>query len=252
MQAPFVDAAVSIDPHNRGNTFLSYYTWGSGIGLGLDLTLRGRFAGVTLDDYMRAMWREFGRPQTAERAPARPYTIPDLRRVLGQVTRDTAFANDFFRRYVEGREAVEYGPLLAQAGFLLRKAQPGRPWLGAELAAPQAATDTAPRPQGVVVAGYPLATGSLYAAGIDRGDTILSLDGRAVADPEALQALLDAHAAGGVVQVEWIQRGERRRGPMRLVEDPALEVVTYESAGMAVTPAMRAFREAWLGSRAAQ
>jgi predicted metalloprotease with PDZ domain len=32
MQAPFVDAATSVDPHNRANTFISYYTWGAGSG----------------------------------------------------------------------------------------------------------------------------------------------------------------------------------------------------------------------------
>src|SRR5690606_33592791 len=53
MQAPFVDAATSVDPNNRDNVFLSYYTWGSGIALGLDLTLRTRFGGVTLDHLMR-------------------------------------------------------------------------------------------------------------------------------------------------------------------------------------------------------
>ena len=39
--APFTDAATAIDPTNFGNTFVSYYTWGEAIGLGLDLTLRG-------------------------------------------------------------------------------------------------------------------------------------------------------------------------------------------------------------------
>ena len=34
-----------------------------------------------------------------------------------------------------------------------------------------------------------------------------------------------------------------------LVENPALEAVTYESAGMTVTPEMRAFRASWLGSK---
>ncbi len=34
MQAPFVDAATSIDPDNRGNTFISYYTWGAASGWG--------------------------------------------------------------------------------------------------------------------------------------------------------------------------------------------------------------------------
>jgi predicted metalloprotease with PDZ domain len=243
MQAPFVDAASAIDPHNRGNTFLSYYTWGSGIGLGLDLTLRTRFTGVTLDDYMRAMWREFGREQTAALAPARPYTLADLRRVLGEVTHDPAFANDFFDRYVQGHEVVDYAALLARAGFLLRKATPGRPWLGVPLGQGQG---------GALVDDWPLAQGSIYRAGLDADDVILSMDGRPTPDPDAVRAILNAHAAGDVVQVEWMQRGQRRSGPMTLVENPALEVVAYEVAGMPVTPQMRAFRDAWLGSRVAR
>ena len=241
MQAPFVDAAVSIDPHNRGNTFLSYYTWGAGIGLGLDLTLRTRFSGVTLDDYMRAMWREFGRAQTDALAPARPYTLADLRRVLGEVTRDPAFADDFFDRYVQGHEVVDYAALLARAGFLLRRAEPGRPWLGVPLSQGEG---------GVLVDDWPLSHGSVYQAGLSADDVIVSMDGRPTPDPDALRAVLAAHAAGDVVQVEWMQRGRRRSGPMTLAENPALEVVTYESAGMPVTAQMRAFREAWLGSRA--
>jgi predicted metalloprotease with PDZ domain len=243
MQAPFVDAASAIDPHNRGNTFLSYYTWGSGIGLGLDLTLRTRFPGVALDDYMRAMWREFGREQTAALAPARPYTLADLRRVLGEVTHDPAFANDFFDRYIEGHEVVDYGALLARAGFLLRKQSPGRPWLGVQLGE---------APGGVLVDDWPLSHGSIYQAGLSADDVILSMDGRPTPDVETVRAILAAHAAGDVVQVEWMQRGQRRGGPMTLVENPVLEVVAYEVAGMPVTAEMRAFREAWLGSRAAR
>jgi predicted metalloprotease with PDZ domain len=240
MQAPFVDAAVSIDPHNRGNTFLSYYTWGSGIGLGLDLTLRSRFRDVTLDDYMRAVWREFGRAQTAELAPARPYTVADLRRVLGEVTRDTAFANDFFRRYIEGREVVDFGALLANAGILLRRSQAGRPVLAAQLDSVAG---------GVLVASYPLVFSSFYGAGISRGDLVVSVDGQAVATPDALREAINAHAAGETVTVEFVQRGERKTARMTLTENPSMEAVTYESAGMQVTPEMRAFREAWLRSQ---
>ena len=48
--APFVDAATAIDRTNFDNTFISYYTWGEAIGLGLDLSLRDRSNGrVTLD-----------------------------------------------------------------------------------------------------------------------------------------------------------------------------------------------------------
>ncbi|HWK90568.1 MAG TPA: hypothetical protein VNP72_11335, partial [Longimicrobium sp.] len=222
-------------------TFLSYYTWGAGVGLALDLTLRSRFPNVTLDDFMRAMWREHGRAQSPQLAPERPYTLADLRRVLGQVTGDAAFADDFFRRYVEGREVVDYTALLGRAGFLLRKAQAGRAWFGAGIE---------DGPGGARIAGYPLVTGSLYGAGLDRGDVIVSFDGQPTPTAEALGQAIARKRPGDVVQVEAVVRGGRVRVPMTLLEHPALEVVTYESAGMQVTPAMRAFRAAWLGSRA--
>ena len=38
-QAPFVDAATSVDEVNRENTFISYYSYGNVLGLALDLLL---------------------------------------------------------------------------------------------------------------------------------------------------------------------------------------------------------------------
>jgi predicted metalloprotease with PDZ domain len=186
------------------------------------------------------VWREFGRGQTAELAPARPYTVADLRRVLGEVTRDSAFANDFFRRYIQGREVVDYGALLANAGFLLRRSQAGRPVLAVQL-------DSAAG--GVLVAGYPPVFSSFYGAGIDRGDLVVSVDGRPTLTPDALREAVNARAAGETVTVEFVQRGERKTARMTLTENPSMEAVTYESAGMQVMPEMRAFREAWLRSQ---
>jgi len=102
------------------------------------------------------------------------------------------------------------------------------------------------------VVALSLSHGSIYQAGLSADDVILSMDGRPTPDVETVRAILDAHAAGDVVQVEWMQRGHRRAGPMTLVENPALEVVAYEVAGMPVTAEMRAFRAVWLGSRAAR
>ena len=106
-------------------TFVSYYDWGSVIGLGLDLSLRARTDHkVTLDDYMRRLWQEFGRAAPPiEGAVARPYTLPDLRRVLADVSGDRAFADEFFDRFVQGREVVDYAPLLARAGLDSPQAQ---------------------------------------------------------------------------------------------------------------------------------
>jgi len=125
-QAPFVDAATSVDPNNRNNTFLSYYKWRSGIGLALDLTLRTRYRGVTLEDVLREMWHAHGVTEV-------PYEVPDVQAALARVTEDPAFAKDFFDRYVSGRQAPDFPDLLAAAGVRLSDAFPGQAWIGSGL-----------------------------------------------------------------------------------------------------------------------
>jgi predicted metalloprotease with PDZ domain len=232
-QAPFVDAAVSVDPTNRVNTFISYYTWGAALGLGLDLLLRDGYD-LTLDGYMRALWDGLGRDE-------RPYTRDDLRDALGRYTGDAGFANEFFRGYVEGREAIDYAPLLARAGLLLRAASPGAAWMG----------DARLRlEKGAIVVESPTLVGTpLYEAGVERGDTILAIGGVVPASDEELAALLADYRPGGVLEIEFEQRGERRTVGLTLREDPRLEVTTYESAGLDVTDEIRAFRADWLGGR---
>jgi predicted metalloprotease with PDZ domain len=234
LQAPFVDAATSVDPQNRANTFISYYTWGAAVGLGLDLTLRARF-GLTLDDYMRAAWERFGQEE-------RPYSLQDLRETLAAITSDPAFADDFFARYVEGREVVDYAGLLERAGYLVRRAAPGRPWAGIPAVSFE---NGAARLMGPTLIDSPL-----YRAGIGVGDEILEIDGRPADSETAIAAVVDTHGPGDRLSVVFMQRGETRSSEVTLAEDPRLEVVPFEDAGHTPTRAMRSFRERWLGSRA--
>ena len=238
MQAPFVDAAVSIDPTNRANTFISYYTYGSAIGLALDLTLRDRFH-LSLEDYMRAMWREYGHYQTKALAPARPYTLTDLRRVLGEVTHDTSFANDFFRRYIEGQEAPDFQKLLGTVGFNLAHSGEGKPFFGASM------DDDSSR----VFINWTSENGSAWPAGISSGDLVYSIDGEPTPNMAALIAIIGRHKVGDIVNVDIMQRGERRTVAVTLRESPTMEVTTYEQAGIPLTDAMRARRAEWLRSR---
>ncbi len=130
--APFTDAARSVDRTNFSTTFISYYTYGSAVALALDLSLRDRSNGkLSLDDYMRAMWRVHGKPGGPEPGlVAKPYTLRDARERLAEVSGDRTFADDFFDRYVEGREAADYARLLVRAGFVFRKRNPGASWIG--------------------------------------------------------------------------------------------------------------------------
>ena len=57
--APFIDGGRTVDRTNWSTTVISYYPFGGAIALALDLTLRERSDGrVSLDDFMRAMWRD--------------------------------------------------------------------------------------------------------------------------------------------------------------------------------------------------
>jgi predicted metalloprotease with PDZ domain len=101
---------------------VSYYYLGAAIALSLDLSLRQRSNGaLSLDDFMRDMWRRYGKPGGARQGYVdRPYTMADVEATLAGIT-DAAFARDFFNRYVKGRELADYRQLLAPAGFLVRR-----------------------------------------------------------------------------------------------------------------------------------
>jgi predicted metalloprotease with PDZ domain len=110
------------DPPGEVIEVMSYYQLGAAIALALDLSLRGRSGGrVSLDDFMREMWRRYGKAGGARQGYVdHPYTIADAEATLGVVSGDRAFARDFFARYIQGRELADYRRLLASAGLLVR------------------------------------------------------------------------------------------------------------------------------------
>ena len=234
MQAPFVDAAASIDPQNRANTFISYYTWGAVLGLALDLDIRARFAGRSLDDFMRLLWTRHGRTE-------RPYTLGDLESALADVT-SADYAADVFRRYINGRDLPPLDTLLARAGLALRPARPEKVWLGPVGLTEQDST--------LAVASSPTIGSPLYAAGIERGDRLVSLAGRALVTVADLDAVLSDRKAGDVVPAVVLGRAGRTEVSVTLADDFTLEVVTFEKAGRPVTRAIERFRLEWMAPRA--
>ena len=241
-QAPFTDAAASIDRTDQSRTFISYYTYGAGIAFGLDLTLRQRSGNkVTLDDYMRKLWTKYGK--VSGKAPgfvARPYSLADLRLTLGEVADDQKFADNFFARYIEGREAIDYGKLLDQAGLVLRPSRPNAGWMGD--------FQTEASAEGLrVTTLVPFATPA-YGAGIDQDDLIVAIDGQKPAG--AIVQLVRAMKPGASIKVTVRARdGKESVRPITLQADPHVEVVTVETAGGTPTDAQKAFRQSWLGVR---
>ncbi len=205
-QAPFVDAATSVDPNNRNNTLLSYYTWGSGIGMALDLTLRTRSGGLTLESVMREMWRTHGVTEV-------PYEIPDIEAALARVTDESAFARELIDRYVRGREVPDFPSLLAEAGIRVAPAFPEQSWLGSGLVV---------RGGDLVMTGTPTIDSPLYQAGLDRGDRVLDIGGESSESAGDLHSFLRDHTPGELVGVRFESRGQTYQTDMRLVSDPTL------------------------------
>ncbi|MFX5693286.1 hypothetical protein ABTE17_21640, partial [Acinetobacter baumannii] len=81
-------AGVAVDKTNYPNMFSSYYPYGAAIALALDLELRTKFTNLSVDGYMTALWKKFGKTEIA-------YSMEGLEEVLGNYTGNKAFASTF-------------------------------------------------------------------------------------------------------------------------------------------------------------
>jgi predicted metalloprotease with PDZ domain len=242
--APMVDGSSDDFPKYWSNDFVSYYSYGDVIALGLDLTLRARSnSRITLDDFMRAMWRNYGKPGgPAPGLVGKPYTIADVQAQLAAASGDAAFAADFVKRYMAGTEKVDYAPLLLRAGFLLRK-KTGPASLG-QMRLVKA-------DKGLRVAGSTSIGSPAYNAGIDLDDEILSVAGTSLEAPEDLAKALADHKAGESVEIVSRRRGQETHASATLADPIGLEIVPVEKTeGVVLTPEQKQFREAWLASKA--
>jgi predicted metalloprotease with PDZ domain len=225
--APFVDAATSVDETNYTNTFISYYSYGSFLGLTLDLMIRDQFPGKSVDDVMRYMWENFGKPEI-------PYTVPDLQQAVASVTGDADFASNFFNRYVYDSYVPDPAPLLANMGATVQLRNPGKVDF-ADLRV--AYTD-----EGVEVRGVISENNSLYAAGLNQGDKILAIDNQVIKSMSEYEKIVAGLKVGRNYSIVFEQNGEMTTAKFTAKEDPTLEVV------MDANPSRSAEskRKAWL------
>src|SRR5690606_4725576 len=145
---------------NSSNALVSYYTKGSLVALGLDITLRQATHGQrSLDDVMRLLWQRYGRDfyedgtcGIAEDAMA------------GLILEATGVdTTDFIRRHAYGREDVPLEQLLQWQGIAMSwKAASATPSLDARLRSNHGETQIATVHEG----------GNAHAAGLSAGDTL--------------------------------------------------------------------------------
>ena len=229
LRAPFVDAATSIDPTNNSNIFTSYYPYGAIIGLALDLEIRGRFKGKSLDDVMRRLWETNGKPEI-------PYAPDALIGAVADVTGDQAFAEAFFKANVEGSSLPDFTPLFERAGIVYRKKEEGKSYIGrVRLKSDGEIRDN-------VIKGTPL-----YEAGLERGDEILKIGNRKIKKQGDIDKVLERYNSGDTVKITYLQRGEAKTSTITFASDPTMELKLLEDIDEKPSKKQLKFREAWLG-----
>jgi predicted metalloprotease with PDZ domain len=212
------------------NTTVSYYLKGGLVMFALDLAIRRRTEGSrSLDDVLRALWRDFG-------ARGVPYP-EDVEPVFAEAT--GLDVRDVFERQIRGHDDPDFAGELAHVGLELRvgwetaqTADGARPvWLG---------VTTAGTKVNGVFDGAPA-----HAAGLSPGDELVAIDDvRATAESDA-RAILSARRPGDRVELAVFRRGRLVRVTCVLGEPPPTR---WEIVGIAEPGAAADRYQAWMGA----
>ena len=185
---------------NSINTLISYYPKGAALGMLLDLEIRKRSGGAkSLDDVMRYLYTDFYKR-------GRNYTPADFQRACELMAGSSL--EDFFRRYVHGREELPYDEKLAYVGLHLettRAGQAERPYLGANLN-----QDGERLTVRAVLADTPA-----YDQGLNTGDQIIAFDGARV-NQDQFNARLAEKRPGDTIRLTIFRNDDLRNLDIKL------------------------------------
>lgn len=189
--------------NNLANTNYSYYDGGQTLGSLLDMEIRHATGDrKSLDDWMRLMYSRYALPKPG-------FTPEEAVRAASEVAGTDM--SGFFSKYVTGKDPLPYERDFGYAGVEVTSAAHTQPWLGATLAADSAGRATVSN----MVPGGPAEAG-----GLDRGDTILAIDGKVV-DRAAFEKAIAAGHAGEPVALTVNHLGRVAPLAVKLSTDPS-------------------------------
>ncbi|HXJ98104.1 MAG TPA: PDZ domain-containing protein [Gelidibacter sp.] len=223
-QAPFTDAARSVDETNRENTFISYYSYGSMLALALDLSLREK--SLTLDGYMTLLWKNFGKPEI-------PYTIDDLRQTLSTYA-GKEFADDFFNTYIIKSGIPDYDKLFKHVGIVLETKNNIE--FGANV-------------RNHKLMSNPKIGGSAYKAGFQKNDKLLKIGTTVLDEKSDLNAILNTFKVGDEVNVLIERYGSQKELKMVIATDVSYGLQLLDDNSKAMNKKLKQQRDGWLKSK---
>lgn len=220
-QAPFVDAARSVDEVNRGNTFISYYSYGSMLGLALDLSLRAQ--NLNLDDYMKKIWNSYGKTE-------KYYTVDDLHQALNSYA-GAEFGDAFFNNYIYKSEMPDFENLFSTVGVELKQ-NTDKPAFGLRL-------------KNQVITSNTQVGSSAYKAGLEKGDKLLKIGDVEINETSDLNKVLADAKLNQTIDVVYERFGKQQSVKLTLDADTSYSISSLET----LSEKAKANREAWLGAK---
>ena len=215
---------------NASNTQVSYYTKGALVGLLLDLEIRKLSKGAkSLDDVMRYLYAEFYKKN-------RNYTPADFQRACELMA--GASLENFFVRYVHGREELDYNSALQTVGLQLGETDQTKPPAESTYLGIDVAQEGDRLMIKKVVSGTPA-----YDQGLNTGDQIVALDGERV-NRDSYLARLREKRPGDTVNLTLFRDDDLRSFAIKLGKRAVVDyrVVTVKQP----TPEQVRQYKAWL------
>ncbi|MBC3910192.1 M61 family metallopeptidase [Undibacterium umbellatum] len=211
---------------NSPNAIVSYYTKGSLVALGLDLTIRAETAGKkSLDDVMRAMWQKFGRDFYERSLSGKQQGLgeTEFESLVEQVT--GVNVRRFLDKHVRGVEDVPLAALYADfavqvnSGSASKKAS-----LGVRVVREANDCKIANAHEGRAA----------HVAGLSPNDIIIAINGLRVTAADAADSLgtaLGRYRVGETVQIHAFRRDELLTVQAKLQADdvPAVTLAVQAS-----------------------
>ena len=224
-QAPFVDAARSVDPVNRSNTFISYYSYGSMLGLALDLSLREKE--LNLDDYMKLVWKTFGKKEVA-------YTVEDLQNTLNTYA-GVDFGNHFFDNYIYKSNMPDMKRLLNNMGVALTQ--------------DKSKIDFGATVRGGLIAENTTMKSSAYNAGLENGDKIIKVNDVLINETNNFDSIINSFKPNDKVKITYERLGETKETNVTLQASNNYSLSLFEANNLKLNKEAKALRESWLKAK---
>ncbi|MRT30077.1 M61 family metallopeptidase [Herbaspirillum sp. CAH-3] len=216
---------------NASNAIVSYYTKGSLVALGLDLTIRTQTRGRrSLDDVMRGLWVRYGR----DFYDGKQQGVPEDEILAIMEELSGADLKRFHDRHIRGTEDVPLEDLLPAFGVAYEANVPAdaKPWLGARIGKEGGDAKLAAVYEG----------GPAMLAGLSAGDKLVAIDGLRV-PASGPDSLLARYRINDTVRIHAFRRDELMEFSLRLKSDTAPQVTLK---ALAKPVAVLRQRQAWL------